>query len=405
MPTFHYEALEPGGAQVSGEIAAESGDAVLRQLRAAGQFPLQVNIVSGAPSEVRRGVRRRRGVKRQDLTIFSRQLASLVGGGLPLMRCVEALIEHTENETLLTVLENVRDDLRSGGTLWEAMDKHRRVFPTLYVSMIRAGEASGELPSILNWLAEHTEKEQARWTQVSFALAYPTLLLVVGTGAVAFLTVFMVPRFAAVYAELEQALPMSTAALMAVSQFLGRWWWVLGGALVSIGFAYRWYQSTPKGLWATDRLKLRLPLFGKLHQKMAMERLSRTLSILLRGGVPLLEALDVTGAVLGNEVLSRALGEVRQRVREGETIASHLRRSGRFPPLLIHLSAIGEETGTLPDALNTVADTYDVEVDAEIKGLIAMMEPAIILVMGVMVGLIITAMVMPIFQMNLMAGQ
>ena len=169
MPTFHYEALEPGGAQVSGEIAAESGDAVLRQLRAAGQFPLQVNIASGAPSEVRRGGRRRRGVKRQDLTIFSRQLASLVGGGLPLMRCVEALIEHTENETLLTVLENVRDDLRSGGTLWEAMDKHRRVFPTLYVSMIRAGEASGELPSILNWLAEHTEKEQARWTQVSFA--------------------------------------------------------------------------------------------------------------------------------------------------------------------------------------------------------------------------------------------
>jgi general secretion pathway protein F len=344
--------------------------------------------------------RRRRRVSFQDLTVMTRQLASLVGGGLTLMQSIDALIEHTENERLASALMQIREELRGGGTFAEALTKHPHLFSPLYVSIVRAGEVSGELPRVLNWLADYMEREQTRRTQIRSALAYPILLSIVMVIALSFLLIFLVPRYAALFAEMGQSLPLPTQILLAVSGFLVRWWWAIGSGIVAIVYAYRLVRRTPRGRWVTDAWKLRLPVFGRLHLKSAVGRMARALSVLLLGGVSVLEALAVVRDVVGNEVLAQALDEVRQRVREGERLADHLRRSGVFPPLLTRLAAVGEETGSLPQALTTVADTLDLEVDSSLKALVALLEPALILSLGIVVGFVVISLLMAVFQLN-----
>jgi len=331
---------------------------------------------------------------------MTRQLASLVGGGLTLMQSIDALIEHTENERLASALMQIREELRGGGTFAEALTKHPHLFSPLYVSIVRAGEVSGELPRVLNWLADYMEREQTRRTQIRSALAYPILLSIVMVIALSFLLIFLVPRYAALFAEMGQSLPLPTQILLAVSGFLVRWWWAIGSGIVAIVYAYRLVRRTPRGRWVTDAWKLRLPVFGRLHLKSAVGRMARALSVLLMGGVSVLEALAVVRDVVGNEVLAQALDEVRQRVREGERLADHLRRSGVFPPLLTRLAAVGEETGSLPQALTTVADTLDLEVDSSLKALVALLEPALILSLGIVVGFVVISLLMAVFQLN-----
>jgi len=341
-----------------------------------------------------------RWVSFQDLTILTRQLASLVGGGLTLMQAIEALMEHTENERLVDTLRQVREELRAGGTLAEALEKHPRFFSPLYVSILRAGEASGQMPRVLNWLADYMEREQTRRTQIRSALAYPILLTVVMVASLTFLLVFLVPRYAALFAEMGQTLPLPTQILLAISGFLVRWWWLIVAAMVALVAALRLARRTPRGRLVTDAWKLRLPVFGKLHLKAAVGRLARALSVLLMGGVPVLEALEVAKDVIGNEVLARALEEVRQRVREGERVADHLRRSRVFPPLFTRLVAVGEEAGNLPQSLLTVADTLDLEVDSSLKALVSLLEPALILLLGLVIGFVIVSLLMAVFQLN-----
>ncbi len=316
------------------------------------------------------------------------------------MQAIDALIEHTENERLAAALMQVREELRGGGTFAEALAKHPRLFSPLYVSIVRAGEVSGELPRVLNWLADYMEREQTRRTQIRSALAYPILLSIVMVAALSFLLIFLVPRYAALFAEMGQSLPLPTQILLAVSGFLTRWWWAIALSIVAIVYAYRLARRTPRGRWVTDTWKLRLPVFGRLHLKSAVGRMARALSVLLMGGVPVLEALAVVRDVVGNEVLAQALDEVRQRVREGERLADHLRRSGVFPPLLTRLAAVGEETGSLPQALTTVADTLDLEVDSSLKALVALLEPALILSLGIVVGFVVISLLMAVFQLN-----
>lgn len=359
-----------------------------------------MTVTTRAPASATPRRRRRRRVSFQDLTVMTRQLASLVGGGLTLMQAIDALIEHTENDTLAAALTQVREELRSGGTFAEALAKHPRLFSPLYVSIVRAGEVSGELPRVLNWLADYMEREQTRRTQIRSALAYPILLSVVMVGALAFLLIFLVPRYAALFAEMGQSLPLPTQILLTVSGALARWWWLVALAVLATVYLYRTVRRTVRGRWVTDLWKLRLPLFGRLHLKSAVGRMARALSVLLMGGVPVLEALGVVREVVGNEVLAQALDEMRQRVREGERLADHLRRSGVFPPLLTRLVAVGEETGSLPQALTTVADTLDLEVDSALKALVALLEPALILLLGTVVGFVVISLLMAVFQLN-----
>ncbi|HID07451.1 MAG TPA: type II secretion system F family protein, partial [Armatimonadetes bacterium] len=357
MPAFQYVALDARGVQVRGELVAESREAVIAQLRQMGHYPLDVRLsqVGEAPARRRRPLRRRR-VSHQDLTIFSRQLSNLVHGGLPLMRCLEALIEHTENPFFVSVLEQVREELRGGSTFWEALEKHPQVFPPLYVSLVRAGETAGQLPSILDWLADYMERQQARIAQIRATMAYPILLLILGSIAVFFLVTFMVPRFQAIFQELGQALPLPTVILLNISHFMAQWWWAMLLGIALIVYLYRRAYATPTGRLILDSWKLRYPIYSRLALKMAVARFARALATLLRGGVPILEALEVVREVVGNEVLATELDKVRNRVREGESIAEHLRARELFPPLLIHMVAVGEEVGNLPDALLTVAD-------------------------------------------------
>ncbi|MCS6860500.1 MAG: type II secretion system F family protein [Abditibacteriales bacterium] len=420
MPTFSYVAVDSNGKKVSGQLTADNQKDAIARIRQLGQFPAQVTLVSrnGAEAAVAavgtqpdaEGKERKRAplfqrISTHDMAVFSRQLANLVKGGLPIIASFSALIDHTENLKLKETLMKARSDVEAGSTLHEALGAHPRVFSPLYVNMVRAGEASGELPGVLEWLADLLEKEQARRTQIRSALAYPILLVVVGTGAVAALITFLIPQFKTVFEEMNQALPLPTQVLMTISDFVKARWWLMFGIAALIVFGVRQYGRTPRGRFHLDSLKLRVPILGKLWHKMAVARLARTLSTLLRGGVPILDAMEVVRGVLGNEVLARAVEEARARVREGEHLAESLRATRLFPPLLVQMLGVGEQTGDLDGVLNTVANTFDVEVDSTMKSLLSLLEPVIILGMGGLVAGIIMAMLLPIFQMNLMAGQ
>ncbi|MBI3920307.1 MAG: type II secretion system F family protein [Armatimonadetes bacterium] len=400
MPTFRYVAVDPSGHRLVGEMSEADEQSVLDHLRQLNRFPTEVVLVDKAATN---GARpgRGRGIPSRDLAVFSRQLSNLVRGGLPLLRSFNALIEHSENPRLRAVLTDVRDAIQAGSSLWEALGEHPQIFPPLFVNMVRAGEASGELQSILLWLADLMEADQQKRTQIRSALAYPALLVIVGSSAVFFLVTFLIPRFVGLFEEMDQALPLATVVLLTVSSFLGKWWWaVLAGATAAIGMS-RLYVATPKGRFFWDTIKLRLPAFGKLSVKIGVARMARTLSTLLRGGVPILTALEVVRDVIGNERLARGIDDVRDKVREGQSIAEPLRQSGLFPPLLTHMIAVGEESAELDSVLMTVANSYDVEVENTIKALIALLEPVIIMTMGLIIGFIIAAMLLPVFQMNL----
>ena len=411
MPTFRYIAVDARGATHTGTMTEETSRLVAERLREQQRFPAKIVALPSSSRKIAtnevaaRPGRWTRGVSGRDLTLFSRQLSNLVKGGLPLLRSFNALIDHTENLRLQQVLIDVRDNIHSGSSLWEAMAKHGRTFPAFYVNMIRAGEASGELPAILQWLADLLETDQQKRTQIRSALAYPKLLLGVGAAAVFFLVTFLIPRFVSLFEELGQSLPLATVAVLTVSGFLGRWWWLLLLALTTFWGAGRLWTSTQRGRLACDSFRLRIPVFSRLTMKIAVARFARILSILLRGGVPILTALDVVRDVIGNERLAQDVDAARVRVREGASLAEHFRDSGLFPKLLTNMIAVGEESAELESALMTVAETYDVEVDSSVKALISVLEPTIIIFLAIVFGFIIVSMLLPVFQMNLLPTQ
>lgn len=397
MPTFEYIAIDSSGGRVSGRLTDTDEQSALRRLREMGHYPTEIHPAGEGGTPTPRLFGR---IKPADLTVFSRQLANLVKGGLPLLRAFTALTEHTDNPDLKQILAEVRGEIESGSTLSEALANQPEAFPPLYVNMVRAGEESGELQGVLQWLADLLERDQAQRSQVRSALAYPILLLIVGSVAVIGLLIFLIPRFVEIFAELQQALPLPTVILLTVSGFVARWWWALLAGVVGLRIAFVQWTHSRSGRLAWDALRLRLPLIGRLTRKVVVARLSRTLATLLRGGVPILSAMEVVRDVLGNEVLARGVDAVQTKVREGESIAQPLAEEGVFPPLLTHMIALGEETGDLPGVLDTVANSYDVEVENEMKALISLIEPLIILFMGTLIAFIILAMLLPIFQMN-----
>ncbi|MGB9588938.1 MAG: type II secretion system F family protein, partial [Armatimonadota bacterium] len=339
-----------------------------------------------------------------DLTVFSRQLANLVSSGLPLMRTFVALTEHTENQRLKAALLRIQQEVKAGKALWEALDTHPNIFPSLYVSMVKAGEASGQLASVLQWLADYLEKEQARRVQIRSALAYPTLLVTVGSLAVFMLITLVVPKFVTIFEEFGQALPLPTRIMLALSTLLSHWWWALILVAGGIAFGMKAYARTTAGRLNIDRLKLRVFLLGKLNLKMSVSRFARTTATLLQGGVSLFDAMAIVRNVVGNEVLARGIDLARAGMREGESFATRLRETNVFPPLLTHMAGVGEETGDLQGALTTVANAYDTEVDATLKSIVSLLEPVIIITIGGIIAFIILAMLLPVFQINLMTG-
>ena len=339
------------------------------------------------------------GVKTRDVVIFTRQFSTMINAGLPLVQSLSILAQQTENKTLKDITKAVVYDVEAGNTLADALAKHPKAFSGLYVNMVAAGEAGGILDTILMRLATFLEKNDALVRKVKGAMVYPAVIITVAIIAVAVLLVFVIPTFSSMFASVNMELPLPTRIVIGASDVLTRFWWaiVLGGILLVLGF--RSYYGTPNGRKNIDGLLLRAPVLGDLLRKSAVSRFTRTLGTLISSGVSILDGLEITAKTAGNRVVHDAVMQSRQSIAGGETIAGPLQASGVFPPMVISMISVGEQTGGLDEMLTKIADFYDAEVDVAVSALLSLMEPVMIVVLGVIVGGMVVAMYLPIFDM------
>jgi type II secretory pathway component PulF len=337
---------------------------------------------------------------RVEILLFTRELADLIDAGLSIDRALSVLIEQTESEGMRAMLHSVQDDVRAGQALSDALRKFPREFPPLYANMIQAGEVAGQLPEVMTRLADFLEKEQLRRTQVLAALTYPAVLITVAVGAVSFLLTFVIPKLQAVFKDLGADLPAPTRALLAISDFIMHRWWVILLVVAAAVLGFRAWVRTVTGRRTFDALRLNLPLAGPLTRKMVMSRFARTLGTLLSGGVPILDSLEISASAVGNTVAAASVADVRDKVRQGETLSSAMQDDPVFVPLVVHMAAVGEETGRLASMLLRTAESLDFETDSAMRRLTSLVEPLVVLLMGGFVGFVVLSVLLPIFQAN-----
>ena len=397
--TFEYKIRDRAGSVQTGQMEAASSAAVAKTLRDKGFVPLKIaeRRVGSLDKEVKLpGMRKK--VKSKEVAVFSRQLATMVNSGLTLVRALTVLQEQTQNGAFAQIIGDVRARVEQGSSLSVSLASNPKVFSQLYVAMVQAGEVGGALDETLMRLADTLESGVRLRSKVKSAMAYPVVVLSLIVFIVMAMLLFIVPIFSKMYAELGGELPLPTKTLVNVSNLLGKFWWLFG--LITVGSVMglkRWIR-TPEGREKWDRFKLRLPIFGKLVQKVAVSRFARTMSVLSRTGVPVLQALDIVSATAGNAMVSAALRDVQESVKRGESLAGPLSRHEVFPPMVTHMMAVGEETGALDAMLAKVADFYDQEVDDSVSALTSLIEPILIIVMGVAVGGILICLYLPMFN-------
>jgi general secretion pathway protein F len=403
MPVYAYDGLNAEGRAVSGIVDAENARAARMKLRRTGVYPTALTEAETSKKEDRLSLNTRVTFERvtpQDVSVMTRQLSTLTSAGLPLVESISALIDQVEKERLKRVLSQIRESVNEGSSLADAMAEHPRIFNDLFVNMVRAGEASGALDVVLLRLADYTESAARLRTRVRSALTYPIVMMFLGGGVLFFLLSYVVPKITRIFTESKQVLPLPTRILMASSDFLASYAWLLLLLAVAAAFAIRAWARTPNGRDTVDRWTLRVPVFGRLFLKIAVARFSRTLATLLASGIGLLPALDIVKNVVSNRLLFRAIEDARDAIREGQPIAPPLKRSGVFPPLLVHMVAVGERSGQLEEMLAKAAEGYEAEVDATVSALTTLLEPVIIVFMGLVVMFIVLAILLPIFQMS-----
>lgn len=405
MPVYAYKGLTAQGRTVVGVLDADSPTSARSSLRRSGVFPtaLEEETTRQTHEQRKSGTESLRLFERvpvQELALFTRQLATLVEAGLPLIECLETLGDQVERAPLKRVLAHVRQHVREGGSLADAFQAHPRIFSSIYVNMVRSGEASGALAAVLSRLADYTEGQARLLRTVQSALTYPILMVVVAGVILVFLLAYVVPQVMQIFRDTGQTLPLATQALLWVSSFLSHYWWELA-ALGACGlFGCVRVLRTEKGRIWWDRAVLRLPWIGRLVQRLNVARVSRTLGTLLASGVPILTALDIVAQLVSNTGLRRALADARLSVQEGESLAGPLKRSGMFPGLFVQMVAVGERSGELEPMLHRAAEAYDEEVTTALSRLTSILEPLTILVMGGVVLFIVLAILLPIFQLN-----
>jgi general secretion pathway protein F len=403
MPVYSYVGLSPDGKNITGVIDADSPRAARLKLRRTGVFPTSLSESRQAESTPRASRSLSKLFERvgpQELAVMTRQLSTLVSAGLPLVDCLSALIDQVDSERLKSMLTQTRERVNEGTSLADALAEHPRVYSDLYVNMVRAGEASGALDVVLLRLADYTESTARLRSKLRSALTYPAVMLIIGSAILFFLLSYVVPKITRIFVESKQVLPLPTRVLMAFSGMLSTWWPLFLVVLAIAALAFRYYVRTEAGRKRYDRLVLRVPVFGKLLQKIAVARFSRTLSTLLRSGIGLLPSLDIVKNIVDNRVLYDATEAARDAIREGQSIAPPLKKSGIFPPLMIHMIAVGEKSGQLEEMLFKTAETYESEVDSTIATLTTLLEPVMIVFMGGMVTFIVLSILLPIFQMS-----
>jgi type IV pilus assembly protein PilC len=343
-------------------------------------------------------------VSTKELSVATRQLATMIDAGLPIVQCLEILGEQSENKLLRTTITSIRRDVEGGCTLADALRKHPKIFDDLYVNMVEAGEAGGILNTILNRIALFIEKASRLKKKVKGAMIYPVAIVLVAIVVVAVLMIFVIPVFAELYGSMGQALPAPTQICINISNFFVAYWWLMLLAAIGVVMAIKLYYRTPQGHMKIDALLLRMPVIGDLLRKVAVARFSQNMALLLSSGVPILDGLAITGKTAGNKVVEKAIMESRLSISKGNTVAEPLRESKIFPPLVCQMVAVGESTGGLDGMLRKVAELYEEEVDDAVSNLTAMMEPAIMVVLGVILGGLVVAMYLPIFQMGSLVG-
>src|SRR5215204_1720425 len=392
MPTFTYTARAVNGELKTSTIDAPSREEVVAQLRRQRMSVVKVD-------EETKKVKTRGSIKMRDIVIFTRQFSTMINAGLPLVQALDILAKQTENKVLSEVTRAVVFDVESGHTVADALKKHPKAFSDLYVNMVAAGEAGGILDTILMRLATFMEKNDALVRKVKGAMIYPGVITSVAGIAIVVLLVFVIPVFEKMFASVGMALPLPTRVVIGMSQFLQNYWWAVIVALVGAGWSLKKYYATSDGKLTIDRLLLKMPVLGDVLRKSAVSRFTRTLGTLIGSGVSILDGLEITAKTAGNRVIQDAIMESRASIAGGETISAPLQKSQVFPPMVISMIAVGEQTGGLDEMLSKIADFYDEEVDAAVSGLLALMEPVMIVFLGLVVGGMVVSMYLPIFDM------
>ena len=421
MPRFTYVALDSRGQESTGLVEAASTNEAIGQLRQAGFFPTNVyeegrggkpeaNANKRAakatrvaqPREKGKGIVlfQRKKVKPKILMIFTRQLATLIDSGLPLLRGLNVLSKQERDPVLKKTIDKLADSVQGGNTFSESLAQYPLIFNDLYVNMVKAGEVGGVLELVLTRLAEFQEKASKIRNKVAAAMVYPLIVMTMAIAIMGFLLVFIVPKFEAIFHDMlgDRPLPGITTFVITVSRFVQAHWIVLIAIIIALIAAYKFSNRTPRGKSIIDGVKLRFPLFGDIIRKTAISRFSRTLGTLVTSGVPILQALNITRETAGNMVIARAIAQVHESVKEGESIVQPLEASAAFPPMVVSMIDVGEETGQLPEMLLKIADVYDDEVDNAVAAMTAALEPIMIVFLALVVGTIVIALFLPLIS-------
>ncbi|NVM21206.1 MAG: type II secretion system inner membrane protein GspF [Desulfobacterales bacterium] len=408
MPVYEYTALEKSGKSVNGIIDADSPVAARQKLRGSGIFPVDVKEASSvsAPAGLPSGPRSASGlfkrVKPLEVSVMTRQLSTLLGAGVPLVAALDTLISQIANPLLKKNMAQIKDSVNEGNSLAFSLSRHPRVFSTIYINMVRAGEASGSLDVVLDRLAEYGEHQQALRGRINAGLAYPVFMFFIGSLVLFFLITFIVPNITQIFSEMHHTLPLPTLTLMAFSNFLKSFWWVVVLFGAGVVIAVKQFIKTSRGHYIWDSIKLQAPVLGGINQKMALARFARTLGTLLQNGVPLLSALEIVRNIVNNVLIAEIIDNAVDEIEAGKSLAAPFAQTMWFPSIAVQMISVGEQSGELETMLNKIADTYEREVESLIVAMTSMLEPVMILVMGLIVGFIVVSILLPIFEMNQM---
>ncbi|MBI2447613.1 MAG: type II secretion system F family protein [Candidatus Omnitrophica bacterium] len=399
MPVYTYKAKDITGKTVKTTLDAQGQAFVVDAIRKKG---LTIISIEESVEKKKKGISFavKKKIKVDDLVVFARQLATMIDAGIPLVQGLDILSEQIEHKEFRNIVSRVRNDVETGSTLSEAIGRHPKVFSQLFINMVKAGESSGMLDDIMDRLAGYLEKSSALQRKISSALVYPAVVICMAFLITLILLLKVIPTFKEIFAGFGAKLPAPTLVLITISDALRSYFLLLLGVAVVLGFLISRYVRTEKGRLKYDQLMLDLPVFGILFKKVAVSKFTRTLSTLIKSGVSILAALEIVGKTAGNKVVENAVTDVRASIREGENIATPLAKSGVFPPMVVRMISVGEQTGELEKMLEKISDFYDEQVDSAVAGLTSMIEPLIIAFLGIVIGSIVIAMFMPIFKMS-----
>lgn len=395
MAKFKYRVMNSDGEKIEGNYEANSKDEVIDFISGNGYYPLMVEeIVESANIQINFNSK----VRLKDISVFCRQFYTMLNAGVPILTCLEILSNQIENKKLKEATKDINEEVEKGGVLSDAMRKHVDVFPELLVSLVASGEASGNLDAIMLRMATHYEKENKIRNKVSSALIYPIVLALVSVGAVVFILTYVMPTFTEVFKESGTILPWSTRLLLGLSEGIKNNWFIIIIFVIILTFCINMFLKTEQGKIVSSKLKLKLPILKKLNQMIIVSRFTRTLSTLIASGLSLIEALQIVSGVAGNKIAENALLKIRDKVMRGESLYTSMTESGIFPAMLYSMIKIGEETGSLDDILNKTADFYDEELESVIQRSVALMEPLLIVVMGIVIAFIVLSILIPMFD-------